>query len=406
MSFDTQIQQIDSDALDQLFSNDISTADTPTPVTLVNGEDANNNQPIAINGSSNFDKVNLDDIPNADEEDVADPVKKAEKVVKKEEVEDETSDEDEKSDEEVADETKSQTPAEVAEVLKSTVDYLISSGQWVDFEGREDLEMTNEVYAELALKQNQQNAYDIVNDLIDETGIYGKAIIGHIKNGGNPDEVIDIFKEQREVETMDTSNETGKQAKIEKYYRDVLGWKPEKVKKTVDRLVEDNEIDSEFSDVNELFEKHYKDRLAEVNREAEREKAVKVEKQEKFKNSIKTVIENRTDLTPTERKVISDSILNLKHKLDNGQSVNDFYLKFAEAQADPESYIDLVHFVLDREGYKKRIKSTEETKAAKKAFTFIKGNAAIKKPVATQVDINDRSQNTQKGTNFSFGLKK
>jgi hypothetical protein len=40
-------------------------------------------------------------------------------------------------------------------------------------------------------------------ELLDSTGVYGKAIIGHIKNGGNPDEIIDIFKEQKALQSLD-----------------------------------------------------------------------------------------------------------------------------------------------------------------------------------------------------------
>ena len=70
----------------------------------------------------------------------------AEEIVDEED-EDEDKDKKTKSKEKETTEEKS---TEVLGVLKSTVDYLIESGAWVDFEGREDLEVTEEVYAKLA----------------------------------------------------------------------------------------------------------------------------------------------------------------------------------------------------------------------------------------------------------------
>ena len=174
--------------------------------------------------------------------------------------------------------------------------------------------MTEELYAEISAKQAQQTAYEIVDELIDGTGSYGKAIIQHIKSGGNPDEIIDLFKEQKALEQIDTSTEEGKQVKIEKYYRDILGWKPEKVKRQINRLIENNEIDTEFADVDELYEKHYSDKLAETQKHAqEREQEVR-RKQLEFKNKITDVIDNNSNYSEEEKKLIKSSILDLRHK--------------------------------------------------------------------------------------------
>lgn len=294
--------------------------------------------------------------------------------------------------------------AEVKEVLTNTVDYLIKSGTWVDFEGREGLEITPEIYEEIAVEQDKVRLSSQFNELIDSTGLYGKAIISHIQQGGNPDEIIDIFKEQKELQAINTDSEDGKQTVIEKYYKEILGWKDEKVQKHIKRIIADDEVESEFADVNELYSKHYKEQLESVNRDAQ-EKARKVqESKEKFQSDIKAALEKENTLTPAQRRLVEDSILNFKHDLGNGQRVNDFYLKFAEIQKNPADYIDLVRYVMDKENYKKALEQKVETREAKKAFTFIKGNGAVSKS-GTNPDNSRSSGKSQSGTNFSFALK-
>lgn len=404
MSFDTQVTQLESSQLESLFE--------AVPSTTPNANDlkgAREDSPVALtNPAIPF----LDDIDGLEEkvedkiEDKVEEPKTEEEKAKAEE--DKVKAEKEAADKLEADE-KAKKEAEnlpaINEVLKNTVEYLVSSGQWADFDGREDLEVTQEVYAELVAKQDEHRVTQMFSELLDSTGDYGKAIISHIKKGGNPDEIIDLFKEQKSLDTIDTSKETGKQALIEKYYSEILGWKTEKVQKTVKRLIEDNEIDTEFTDVKEMYDKHYEEKLEAIQREAaEEEKALK-QKEVTFKNNIRTALEDDSTLSKRDKALIASSILDFKHQLDNGQKVNDFYLKFAEMQADPKEYIKLVRFVMNPKGFMEQIQKKEESKADAKAFNFIKGNVALSKTKGANVEINEGQGKTSKGTDFSFAIK-
>jgi hypothetical protein len=399
MSFDTQIQQISSDALDQLFQDIPQGTASADNLEIGKTEEDTTTQLNLGNGNTKFDEIDLKDIPNIGEE-----VKTEEAATKTEEVE--TEEETEVATEKTDDKDPKTADASVNVVLKNTIDYLVDSGFWQDFEGREDLEITEEIYADLAARQSQAAAYEIVNELIDSTGDYGRAIIGHIKNGGNPDDVLDIFKEQKEVQQIDTSTNEGKQAKIEKYYKEVLHWKPEKVNKHIKRTIEDDELDTEFEEVNTMYEEHYQSRLEEINQETEKQKQQELVRKERFKTSIRSAIQSNSEFTEREKRVIENSILDFRHKLDNGQRVNDFYLKFAELQSNPETYIDLVNYVMNgKDSIVSKIKKQEETAANKKVFSFTKGNQAIKKPSSTAIEINNKRESNKKGTDFSFALK-
>ena len=156
-----------------------------------------------------------------------------------------------------------------------------------------------------------------------------------------------------------------------------------------------------------MYEEHYQSRLEEIHQETEKQKEQELVKKERFKTSIRSAIQSNSEFTEREKRVIENSILDFRHKLDNGQRVNDFYLKFAELQSNPETYIDLVNYVMNgKDSIVNKIKKQEETAANKKVFSFTKGNQAIKKPSSTAIEINNKRESNKKGTDFSFALKK
>lgn len=285
-----------------------------------------------------------------------------------------------------------ETPQEIAEALKSTADYLIENGIWQDFEGREDLEWTNENYAKLAAQQEQHKIQKQFEELVDQTGEYGKAIIEHIKNGGDPNEVIDIFKEEKEIKAIDTETNRGKLELLNNYYTDVLKWKPERVHKHLTRIIQNEEVEEEVADIKERYEEFHAEKLKKVN-EARIEKIRKQEEQHnRFAKAIKRELE-QGGYGKAERDFLEKSILDLSNTIEGGAKVNDFYVKFAEMQKDPAQYLDLVHFVMDPEGYKTKLKQNISSKSAKKAFEFIKGNAAAKKNATSTRPKTKRNNN-------------
>lgn len=397
------IEQISSEELDKLFEN--ASEGSPNAELLTGGQ-----QPALdditddeLNGKVAFGtKKAPEEIPTETEE---------EKVAKLKEVEDvklaakaKGKNKEEKPEEDNT--TPEVTTDEVKTVLKNTVDYLIDKGFWGDFDGREDLEITEEVYAELVQKQDEFRVNSLFSELLDSTGDYGKAIISHIKSGGNPDEIIDLFKEQKQLEQIDTTTDDGKQTVIEKYYKDTLGWKKEKVDKLVQRLIKDDEIGTEFTDVKEAYDKHYKDELAATQETAKQAELQVKQRHTAFINSIQTALKSDETLTPRDKALVASSILDFKHTLPNGKKVNDFYIKFAEMQADPKEYIELAKFVLDKEKFKQELTKKVETKVASTTFNFIKGNAAAKKTTDSPQQTPKQNKDLKPaGTNFSFAIK-
>ena len=303
MSIESQITQLDSSQLDNLFSE--VPASTPNADTLAVGKEISDDKEVkVVKQDTNIPFVeNIDDLEKEDTKDNEESIddkksKKEDKSKGAEDIENNNDDEAEDSD-----------PAVVSEVLKNTVEYLINSGQWVDFDGREDLEITEEVYAELVARQDEYRVSQMFSELLDSTGDYGKAIISHIKQGGNPDEIIDLFKEHKQLESLDTSSEKGQEALIKKYYSEVLGWKDEKIERTIKRLVEDNEISSEFKDVEELYDQHYQKKLDEIREQTYEQERLARQKQAAFVNNIREALDEDSSIPNRDKALIASSIL-------------------------------------------------------------------------------------------------
>ena len=404
MDFSSQIANVSADVLDQFFN------DSPAPLTKdepkKEGDDKKDENPapdIFTVEPTDLNPLLEDDDSDEDEEDTTKKDDKK-KSSKKEEVKSEE-DKDDDSDEDSDDDDSDDTKKEVSSVLKQTVDFLISSGQWKDFEGREELEYDDETFGKLALAQNNEKVTKMFEELIDSTGDYGKAIISHIKSGGNPDEIIDLFKEQKYLENIDTSTPEGKIEKIEKYYSDVIGWKPAKIEKWLRTLAEkgEDEIEAEFSEVEEKYNEYYEEQLEQIQQAQKQQEIARKKEQEVFVTNIKKALTTREDFTDNERKLIEKALFTYKTKLPNGQLVNDFLVEFAKIQQDPESYIDLVLYTMDKKRFKKDTEvKKQESKIVKDTFSFVKGNASVKKSISS---VNKKEESKSKTLDFSSLLK-
>lgn len=273
---------------------------------------------------------------------------------------------------------KQEPEEESSNILQMQAQLLIEKGVWKEFEGMEDFDWTNESYAELVEQQAIWGAEDMFHELVDSTGAYGKAIISHVQNGGNPEEIIDLFKEAKKIESFDTSTEEGKTALLTKYYKD-LGWNDKRIKRTIDAAIDSSTLDEDVQEAKTEMEEAIKQEVEAKQKAQEQYLAKQREAEEAFASNITGVLRERKDLTATEKRDIATSLLVYDKKLPDGRVVNQFTLDFAKLQNDPKKYVDLVMFVRDYDKFKESISKQEEKKAVKKAWEFVKGNGATSK---------------------------
>lgn len=335
-----------------------------------------------------FDSEDLDDF---DEEETEEEIEQEEEV--------------EETPKKKSPEQKQQEASEKKEgvfgVLKNTMDYLIEQGAWEDFDGREELELTEETYAQLVMEQDKRRVQGMFNEMVDSTGPFGKAIIDFVKNGGNPDELIDLFKEQKQIDSINIEDINGQKEMIKHYYTEVMGWKPEKTDKFISNLVLSNELEAEAEEAKESMSLYYQKEATRLNQDREAAAAKQKEAEEAFETNIRTAIKGRKDLTPSEKKLVEDQLLRYDQRLPNGKMVNKFYVNFAKMQTNPEDYIELVMFVNDKQKFVQKVASKEKTEATANAFKFIKGNNAVS---AKKGSGYEQMRKNDKVTGFDWGL--
>jgi hypothetical protein len=385
-NLNSEIIRINDDDFNKLF--DETPNSTVTVDSLVGAkekeEDKDEELNLKIENNSSIVPIDLDSL---DEDGVNEDKKKEEKE------EDNKNNTKEKNQEKVG----GDDVVNYNEIVK----YLIETNSFLDFEGRESLDIDGETFKTLLKNQVDYKVKDLFEEMLDSTGDYGKAIINFKLNGGNPDEIIDLFKEEKSISSIDTTTEEGKISKIKKCYKELYGWKDEKINKYLDKLIVDDELDSELADVNEKFDLHYKEELDKINEEQLIYNKQQQEREKAFKKNINDSLSSREDLNQKDKSKVIDYILNYNEKLPDGTLVNKFYLDFAKVQSSPNDYIDLALFIMDKNKFIEKISKTKESEITTKTFNFIKGNSTINSTKGSgHVERNRQVEE------FNFGIKK
>ncbi|GEM_PF-3336693 len=401
----TSVATISPESLDALFSE--------TPDNQVNANNLNlptgNDKPLQVSTSSNFnvETIDLDKLDEVktetkpkEEEKTEEEVEKVEEVKKPEEV---------KKEEEKTEEEKAQEETLLAErkaLLKTSVQYLIEKGLFKDFEGSEELEVTDDIFAQLLEKQVEAKVDELYTSRKKSTGEFGEAVLEYVENGGDADKLIDLFKERKAIEEFDISTDDSKKALVTKWYKEVHGWKSDKINKYLNTLeAEDNALDSEAEEIKSKYEENYKHQLQELQQQQLDYNKAQQEKQKVFESNISKVIDSNQEFDSKRKQLLKNSIFKFK-TLEDGTKVNDFYLKFAEWQNDPSKYIELAEFILDKDGYLKRKAIEVENKVTDKTFNFIKRNGTLdKNKGSNHVEKGSASSSKESGTDFSVIFK-
>lgn len=288
--------------------------------------------------------------------------------------------------------------------FKNLVDHLVESGKWVDFEGREEMdEIPEEDFYKISEQQDEFRVNSKFNDVLDKTGDYGKAIIEFEKNGGNPSELLDLFREQRDIQNVDLASADGQEEVIKAYY-EAQGEDEEWIQDYVDSLKDRG--DEAFK--KDAEKKHAK--LLEVNKQEIAQTQAKQlefkknqeEAQKLFQTNIRKSIHTTEDWSNSEKKDLEKFLLNYDRKLQDGRVVNGLFLKMLEVQQDPAKYIKFAKFVQDMDKYEEKVKTKAATETTKKQWKLIKDSEGEGYKKASMLPEESR---TKKQDAFSLTFK-
>ena len=270
---------------------------------------------------------------------------------------------------------------------------MVSQGIWEEVEIPEGTEFNKSTFLEIQ-KLQAKSKYE---DLLSNTGTYGKAIIEFEQNGGNPKELLDLFREQREVQEYDISNSEGQEEFLRAYLeaqgsseksieRQIMSFKAQSPEALAEEAVEKKEIwDAQY---NEAIEARKNEQ---VNYAKQMEEA-----QRNFQKTIVSTLTGDSDATPKEKKELQNYMLNYSQNFQ-GKQVSQFYVDMAQVQQDPKNYVELAKFIkgLKNGDYVKKVVDKVKKETVAQSFIKIKNGAALRTTGGANPEID-----TTKGSTF------
>lgn len=266
-------------------------------------------------------------------------------------------------------EKQEETPLDYKEVT----DYLISTGIFEDFEGKDEFDYSEEGFKELLKEQVTAKAQEAFEGLTEGLSEETIELIEFFKNGGDLATLAKTQEEIQDWESADVSDEDIAESVIRANYSQ-KGKSKEWITRHITRLKDEGSeaftAEAEESKT-ELANsaKELKTRQLEEVKQAKEKRDFQIQQ---FNQSIAKQINSDTSFTKdSERKKLIE-FLSLNKQLKNGNVVNELQIKLYEVQNDPKKYIELGKFLQDIDGYKSKMEKKATTQAAKKTFIKLK----------------------------------
>lgn len=343
--------------------------------------------------SKSISQPNIGDLSDVEDDDLGSAFNTSEEDTsntKEDETDDENPDDTKDEGEEENDEgndknTEDDDGTEIAigDFLKARVDLLVKKGAWVDFEGRDTAEWDEATFEEMEMKQMDYKRELMREEIMDGFGPLGRQIAEYTANGGNPDKIIDMFKEEQRLDNLSTETEEGQRNVVFKYLTEVLGKSPERANKAIQTLIADKELALEAEENKKLMQKAIQSQIDQEQEkqrqkiEAAREDQAKT--LQKFSNDVVTYVNSATDMGDDEKAEVINALTKFDKKLKNGTPINQFYEKFADFKKNLPDYITLVRLVLNPKKFTESLITQGNNKAAERAFQLARTANSSKK---------------------------
>jgi len=270
---------------------------------------------------------------------------------------------------------------------------MVSQGIWEEVDIPEGTEFSKATFLEIQ-KLQAKSKYE---DLLSNTGTYGKAIIEFEQNGGNPKELLDLFREQREVQEFDISNSAGQEEFLRAYLeaqgsseksieRQIMSFKAQSTEALAEEAAEKKEIwDAQYNDAIEARKNE------QVNYAKQMEEA-----QKNFQKTIVSTLTSDAEATPKEKKELQNYMLNYSQNFQ-GKQVSQFYVDMAQVQQDPKNYVELAKFIkgIKNGDYVKKVADKVKKETAAQSYIKIKNGAALRTTGGANPELD-----TTKGSTF------
>lgn len=254
---------------------------------------------------------------------------------------------------------------------KAFADFLIETEVWKDFEGREDLEINEETFQTLWKAQAENKAKEFINEEREQFGAANE-LIDFLKAGGTLEQYTANYNQQVDIESIDIAEEDGQEKVVKEYYESI-GWKPEKIKKHLERLKDETELKEEAEDCKSKLVDALKEEREAMLKEQEAIAEDRKIRSQKFNQAVREAIYKNSDLADREKKELDKFVYEYKYHDNQGRKYSEFAVKMGEINNDPIKYAKFINFIKNIDSFED--KKLTEKKEAKKNFNFLKTGA-------------------------------
>lgn len=255
---------------------------------------------------------------------------------------------------------------------------LVDLGIWKEFKSDdgEELDLDEETFNKLKELQSETKITELKDKNLSKVE---QEYLEFKKNGGDFESYANASKFQEQATNLDISTIEGKQTAVYSYYKNIVGWSPERAAKYVEDSIKNLNIDEDADFAKEKLEEKANAALEKVRKE-EQDRLQKVAaEQEDFEKTLteelKTIGFNKKQLG----QVAKDFKVNQEENLANIDK------KFLELKSDPKKAAILWNLLFDQENYLKNYSNKKVNDASLKTFEGI----TLSKKVRTRNSSSD-----------------
>ncbi len=234
----------------------------------------------------------------------------------------------------------------------------------------ENEELNQALFGEVLEYSTEYLKEKIYEEAIESTGRQGKAIIEYINNGGDAEKIIDLFKNQQEVQFANTETIEGQKKLVREFYKD-LDWSEDDIDDFIDVKINSDKLQKEAERIKSKQDVEYDKK---ISKELENQQNQKLKELQIVNNRKTKLVESlKDDYKQNDIK----NIISYVYDENPDNSLTNFELKILDIQKKPNELKELVEYLINPEKFILKKATTLQNK--KVETTWSKINTATSK---------------------------
>jgi hypothetical protein len=218
----------------------------------------------------------------------------------------------------------------------------IKAGIWEDYQDSDTLVLDKETFKELVELQENSKKDKVKNSIFEGLDSDEKEFLEFKKNGGDIDQYFISRSRKQAVQTLDITTDNGKVSAVYTYYKNIVGWDDDKIKRHIATATKDLTIDEEAQYAKDKLEKLVTE---ENNRLVESQiKVAEAHKEQlnAYKGSLRETMK-QYGFDNNKIKTVTESFINQ----DSESGLTPIDKTYLAYKSDPKKAIDLYNFLTD-----------------------------------------------------------